>query len=225
MDFEINIISEFNIGGFIIPFYFSIDKVQENPTNVLVENECILSNNSEFEIENFENKVFKYVYLDKLKIKNSEDFDYILSKYKESTDYNLENDIITIKSKGLFFEFIYEIEEVYYGDNTLESIKNYVLSQEIEMIKIFSKRLDNYINYNDEKDRFGNNNTHRLQWALGETSTNTNPYFKENIGKATSDWSLRELMLRDKYKSKVYMMEHARNKWQEEQLKLKEVKK
>lgn len=223
MDFEINIITEFNIGGLIIPFYFSIDKIQENSNNIIVEDGCTLTSNSEVVIEDFESKIFKYVYLEKLTLGYQEDFDYILSNYENSVDYTISKNIIKIKSKNLLFEFIHEIEEVNYGDSTLEKLKAFVLKHENEMLKVFIDRLNSYINFNDESDRFGNNNTHRLQWALGETSTNPNPYFKENIGKATSEWSLRELILRDRYKSKVYAMEYARNKWQED--KLKEVKK
>jgi hypothetical protein len=51
--------------------------------------------------------------------------------------------------------------------------------------------------------------THTFSSLLGEVSPNPNPFFPENLGKATIDWSWREVELRDLYKSKTFKIENA----------------
>ena len=65
------------------------------------------------------------------------------------------------------------------------------------------------LEYFKENDTVGSNNTHTFSSLLGETSPNPNPFFTENVGKATIDWSWREVELRDLYKSKTFKIENA----------------
>ena len=65
------------------------------------------------------------------------------------------------------------------------------------------------LEYFKENDTVGSNNTHTFSSLLGETAPNPNPFFTENVGKATIDWSWREVELRDLYKSKTFEIENA----------------
>ena len=103
----------------------------------------------------------------------------------------------------MFFDFVAEL-------NILQKLKNFIDEGEIEVKNLFIKRLTEDLNLNDDKDWTGNNTTHILCSLLGDTSNISIPFFEENIGKSIYDWSIREVELRACYKSKVFMMDRAK---------------
>lgn len=218
MNFDINLIQEFNIGDFIIPFNFNIANLKENEKMLIVDNSCVLSNTYEQKTEELNNKLFLHLDWEKLNIEYDSSLDYILDRYKKDLDYTIEYNTLNIKSKYLLLDLIGELEDNINLGVELLNLKNFVDDNEVRLVNLFINKITEYLDLKNEKDMKGNNNTHRLQWALGETSTNPNPYFYENLNKATSDWSFREVLLRDFYKHKVYSMENARLEKQMEKL-------
>lgn len=209
MNYNLKIVDEFKIGELTIPFLFDISKIKENYDALIVKSSINSDYEHEKNINLFKIKMFEYLYLDKFILDIDENIQELLMDFKEDVDYEVTNKTFKIKTKDLFFEILMclDIDE----DKVIFDLKNFITTNESKLIEIFTKDMFEELDYEDDEDTRGNNFTHKLQWALGETSTNNTPYFQENMNKATIDWSVREVLLRNFYKSKIYKMEHARN--------------
>lgn len=199
MNYDIILIKEFNTGELTLPFLFDLSKVRAFKKHEIVTDEYkyMADSNKKF----IRDRVFLYLDYKNLIFEIDED---TLKCYEESVDYILVDEKnYYIKSPNMFFDFVAEL-------NILQKLKNFIDEGEIEVKNLFIKRLTEDLNLNDDKDWTGNNTTHILCSLLGDTSNISIPFFEENIGKSIYDWSIREVELRACYKSKVFMMDRAK---------------
>jgi len=210
-NYNLKIIKEFKLGEYNIPFLFSLDKILAFPEKrpIFIGQKDDFS--SKFVMSEIQTKLFECFYSDGMPLILDEDIELsMLDEYVESTDYIINKNNIYIKSKNLFFAFLHWIPEFEIYHITLMS--EFKDNNYIQLMNAFRNAIVEDLEYYLDDKMEGNNSTHFLQWALGETSTNPNPFFSENLGKATMDWSWREIELRNLYKSKTFKIENAINK-------------
>lgn len=221
-NYNLKLIKEFKIGEYYIPFLFSLDKIKAFPEQTPVyvgENDKYSPN---FLESNIKTKLFECFMANEFQLVLDEDLDCdMLNSYEEGCDYKIENDRVFILSKELFYDFLHWIPEfeVYH----IAQIFEFKDSCYSELISAFINNVTEDLEYYLDNKMDRTNSMHMFQWALGETSTNSNPFFPENLNKATIDWSWREVELRNLYKSKVFKVENAiqkeKNRLEEEALK------
>ena len=205
INYNIQIIREFNMGDDVfIPFLFSLDKIKAFPDQApKVDNNCSYNYKGDFLKDGFRDRVFEYAYIRGIPL----EIDEFLDEFKEGEDYYIENESAYINSSHMFFEFI----TVYtgYSPNTMSKLKSFIANCEREIINAFYKAVIDDLEL-EKKDSYERNEyIHFFQWALGQTQGFSNPFFPENIGKATIDWSFREIELRNLYRSKEFTIENA----------------
>ena len=207
-NYNIKIIKEFRIGECDIPFIFSLDKIKafsEQRPMYIGEDDKYSAN---IVLDNIKDKIFENFYSCGFDLTLDEDIDMEwLSNFKLNIDYKIEKDKVYIISKELFFEIIHEIEG--FNQYKINEILNFIYTNEHKLMKCFQTNLLEDLEYFLDNKTIGNDMTHFLQWACGETSINPNPFFPENLGKATIDWSWREIELRNIFKSKMFKVEQA----------------
>lgn len=130
--------------------------------------------------------------------------------WKENVDYLLKKEHIEILSKDLLYEMIFMYVDE--NDGKLNGIGTYINESLNQLIKSFYEIAKSDLEYNDVDNICMNDVNHSLNWIFGETSTNPTPFFKENFNKPTSQWSFREVELRNMHKSKLFMIEIAKKK-------------
>ena len=210
LNYNIQIIKEFKIGDDIaIPFLFSLDKIRAFNTQVpIISNECDGNYKSEMLTDEFADRLFQYVYREYIIVEYDKDF---LANFRKDIDYEMvDSENFIIKSPRLFFEFL--TGYCGYNPKIMLELKVFITSTEHRMINTFYKKIIEDLEYMQSDSINKNENIHMFQWALGHESLNNNPFFPENIGKATIDWSFREVELRNLYRSKEFKIENAIDK-------------
>lgn len=208
-NYNLKSIKEFKLGEYYIPFLFSLDKIKAFPeqktvyvgeerdkyTNKIVEN-------------NTKTKLFESFMWEEFVLILDEDLSIdMLESYAENIDYKLNDSKVYIISKELFYDFLHWIPEfeIYH----IPEIIKFKDSCYDELMHAFINNVTEDLEYYLDNKMEKTQSMHILQWALGETSPNPNPFFPENLNKATIDWSWREVELRNLYSSKVYKVENA----------------
>lgn len=215
MNYDIQIIAEFNIGEVKFPFLFSLNKVKGFPRqNPMSEN---VKYKTDFLKLTFKERLLQYLYMDYLDLELDEEF---LDDFTINTDYKFEHNKLVILSPNFFYNMLMSMEGVTL--ETLQELRAFIDNYEIKIMTTFLNRVIEDLNYNDKKDMMGNNNTHTLLSLLGDTSVNPTPFFPENLDRAIYDWSWREIQLRTIYRSKTFSIENAikaeQNRLQEQAL-------
>lgn len=208
-NYNIKIIKEFNIGEYRLPFLFSLDKIKAfRNENIIIDASCKGKYKVDKLNESYKDRIFMYAYLDYIDVVINDNIKEWLNDYNESIDYVIQKDSIKIKSSNMFFDFITLLQGDY-DENTLRNLKTFIELSESDLIQAFYKNVLEDLQYFKDNDTNGSNATHTFASLLGEVSPNPNPFFPENLGKATIDWSWREVELRDLYKSKTFKIENA----------------
>lgn len=213
--YDIKIIREYKVGeDLAIPFLFSLDKIRafkkEPP---IIYDECINKYKVEWLEESFSERLFLHVYKEYFITEYDEEF---LKGYKEDVDYvKIDDDSFYILNTRLFYEVFMNITN---GDTKiLQSIRNFIDESEVMLINKFYDKIISDLEYNKKESVDKNNIIHMFQWALGHESINPHPFFQENLNKPTSEWSLREVLLRNLYRSKEFDLSFAIQKLKHDQ--------
>lgn len=207
-NYNFKLIKEFKLGEYNIPFIFSLDKIKAFPDQRPVYSGDSDKYSSQFVKEDIKNRLFNNFYSEGFYLILEEDLDLEwLSDFENITDYIIRKNKVFIVSKELFFEFLHATEE--FEQTTINRILKFIGENETLVMLTFRERLLEDLEYYLENKTVGTDATHLLQWACGETSTNPNPFFPENLNKATLDWSWREIELRNLFKSKMFKIEQA----------------
>lgn len=198
INYDIYLKKTYEGDGLDIPFLFSIEHVEAFP------------NKNINEIEGFKDLLFKYVDRSQMTIDKAS-LNYLKEEgWKENVDYLLKKEHIEILSKDLLYEMIFMYVDE--NDGKLNGIGAFINESLNQLIKSFYEIAKSDLEYNDVDNICMNDVIHSLNWIFGETSTNPTPFFKENFNKPTSQWSFREVELRNMHKSKLFMIEIAKKK-------------
>ena len=208
-NYNIKIIKEFNIGEHRLPFLFSLNKLKAfRDEYIIVDSSC----EGDYKVDQlkdmYKDRIFMYAYLDYIPIALDENTKEWLKDYDEHVDYVIQKDNIKIKSANMFFDFITLLQGDYNID-ILANLNTFIFSAESDLRQAFYRNVLTDLQYFKDNDTTGSESTHTFSSLLGEVSPNPNPFFPENLGKATIDWSWREVELRDLYKSKTFKIENA----------------
>ena len=207
LNYNFSLIKEFKIGEYKIPFLFTLDKIRAFPDQrPVVEVDSSKDYSIGYIVEEYKQRAFLYVLPD-FYLTMDEDLDNEWLSDFNSEDYEVINSKVFIRSPRLFFEFISSIEG--FEKHTLSQLKSFIYDGEGKLIKSFYNKVLDDLEYMKSDSIESNDVLHFMQWALGETSTNPNPFFSENLNKPTIEWSWREIELRNIYKSKTFMIENA----------------
>ena len=198
INYDIYLKKTYEGDGLDIPFLFSIEHIEAFP------------NKNVDEIEGFKDLLFKYVDRSQMTIDKAS-LNYLKEEdWKENVDYILKKEHIEILSKDLLYEMIFMYVDE--NDGKLNGIGTFINESLNQLIKSFYEIAKSDLEYNDVDNICMNDVIHSLNWIFGETSTNPTPFFKENFNKPTSQWSFREVELRNMHKSKLFMIEIAKKK-------------
>lgn len=198
INYDIYLKKTYEGDGLNIPFLFSIEHIEAFP------------NKNVDEIEGFKDLLFKYVDRSQMTIDKAS-LNYLKEEdWKENVDYLLKKEHIEILSKDLLYEMIFMYVDE--NDGKLNGIGTFINESLNQLIKSFYEIAKSDLEYNDVDNICMNDVIHSLNWIFGETSTNPTPFFKENFNKPTSQWSFREVELRNMHKSKLFMIEIAKKK-------------
>ena len=198
INYDIYLKKTYEGDGLNIPFLFSIEHIEAFP------------NKNVDEIEGFKDLLFKYVDRSQMTIDKAS-LNYLKEEdWKENVDYILKKEHIEILSKDLLYEMIFMYVDE--NDGKLNGIGTFINESLNQLIKSFYEIAKSDLEYNDVDNICMNDVIHSLNWIFGETSTNPTPFFKENFNKPTSQWSFREVELRNMHKSKLFMIEIAKKK-------------
>ena len=209
LSYNIALIKEYKMGDVTIPLFFSIDKIKS-----FIQEAPVSPNESytlKLGVEESKALLFKYVLLKDFKLDT--EFLTEFPNYRDNIDYTLinKNEFI-INSKEFLYDIILKLCDMEGVDSirVILDIKHIASISEDDIIKAFDKRVSEDLDIEDKTDSTGNNITHMFGWMLGETATNPNPVFPENLNKASIDWSYREVRLRNLYRSKCFAIEYAK---------------
>ena len=198
INYDIYLKKTYEGDGLNIPFLFSIEHIEA------------FHNKNVDEIEGFKDLLFKYVDRSQMTIDKAS-LNYLKEEgWKENVDYLLKKEHIEILSKDLLYEMIFMYVDE--NDGKLNGIGTFINESLNQLIKSFYEIAKSDLEYNDVDNICMNDVIHSLNWIFGETSTNPTPFFKENFNKPTSQWSFREVELRNMHKSKLFMIEIAKKK-------------
>ena len=198
INYDIYLKKTYEGDGLDIPFLFSIEHIEA------------FHNKNVDEIEGFKDLLFKYVDRSQMTIDKAS-LNYLKEEdWKENVDYLLKKEHIEILSKDLLYEMIFMYADE--NDGKLNGIGTFINESLNQLIKSFYEIAKSDLEYNDVDNICMNDVIHSLNWIFGETSTNPTPFFKENFNKPTSQWSFREVELRNMHKSKLFMIEIAKKK-------------
>ena len=198
INYDIYLKKTYEGDGLNIPFLFSIEHIEA------------FHNKNVDEIEGFKDLLFKYVDRSQMTIDKAS-LNYLKEEdWKENVDYILKKEHIEILSKDLLYEIIFMYVDE--NDGKLNGIGTFINESLNQLIKSFYEIAKSDLEYNDVDNICMNDVIHSLNWIFGETSTNPTPFFKENFNKPTSQWSFREVELRNMHKSKLFMIEIAKKK-------------
>ena len=212
LNYNITQIKEYELGDVKIPLFFSLKTIKafNKDTPASKDGKYL----DKLKMNEFKTILFEHVLLEEFKLEL--DFIQLFSEnYKADVDYIIKQNHIIINSKEAFYEVLLHLIDSY-GlnlNNILMQLSNLIYSSELELTKVYEKRVFEDLALNKKNDMAGNSTTHMLGWMLGETATNQNPMFEENIGKPTMDWSYREVVLRNRYRDKCFMIEIAKEKY------------
>ena len=198
INYDIYLKKTYEGDGLNIPFIFSIEHIEAFP------------NKNVDEIEGFKDLLFKYVDRSQMTIDKASLIYLKEEDWKENVDYILKKEHIEILSKDLLYEIIFMYVDE--NDGKLNGIGTFINESLNQLIKSFYEIAKSDLEYNDVDNICMNDVIHSLNWIFGETSTNPTPFFKENFNKPTSQWSFREVELRNMHKSKLFMIEIAKKK-------------
>ena len=208
-NYNIKIIKEFEVGEHKLPFLFSLDKIKAFKNDVvMVDSSCVGKYKSDKLSNDYKERIFMYAYMDYIKIGINKDTEEWIKKYEINVEYKIVDNSVIILKPNMFFDLIVNLD-CEYNPQTFQKLKLFIEFAEADLMQAFYKNVLSDLEYFKENDTVGSNNTHTFSSLLGETAPNPNPFFTENVGKATIDWSWREVELRDLYKSKTFKIENA----------------